>query len=180
MALSKLELIVSDPNLRPHKASEMTRTLHLKGSFSGITEVCFRRFPFLGGLKGKPQGKPNPVPLQRRPGSLTRQAMPGWLQVSPASPVAGFGPRSTDQNIHIYIYIYLKQKDAALNSRVQLIRVSESSEKQAISIAKDVAQLLEKHHGVQILDSAIEAVVKLYVRYMSHLRLPDKTINIIR
>ena len=43
---------------------------------------------------------------------------------------------------------------------------------------RHVANLLEEHHGRPILESAKTASLKLSVRYMSHLRLPDKAITL--
>ena len=42
-----------------------------------------------------------------------------------------------------------------------------------------VANLLEEHHGRPILESAKTASVKLSIRYMSHLRLPDKATTLL-
>jgi type VI secretion system protein VasG len=71
------------------------------------------------------------------------------------------------------------EKDAALNRRFQVIKVSEPTEQEAIQIVKNTANLLETHHNVQILDSAIISAVKLSIRYLSHLRLPDKAITLL-
>jgi type VI secretion system protein VasG len=71
------------------------------------------------------------------------------------------------------------EKDAALNRRFQLIKVLEPSEDLAKSIMRKVGTLLEEHHGVAILDSGITDSVGLSIRYMNHLRLPDKSISLL-
>lgn len=71
------------------------------------------------------------------------------------------------------------EKDAALNRRFQLIKVLEPSENLAYDIMRKVALLLEKHHSTQIRESAIKEAVDLSVRYMNHLRLPDKAVSIL-
>lgn len=71
------------------------------------------------------------------------------------------------------------EKDAALNRRFQLIKVKEPSEVEAVAILRNVATLLEKHHGVQILDQAIGLAVKLSVRYMTNSYLPDKVVSLL-
>lgn len=71
------------------------------------------------------------------------------------------------------------EKDSALNRRFQLIKVKEPSEMEAIAIARNAAELLEVHHGVKILDQAIEASVKLSSRYMTNMQLPDKAISLL-
>lgn len=71
------------------------------------------------------------------------------------------------------------EKDSALNRRFQLIKVKEPSEAEAIAIARNAAELLEAHHGVKILDQAIEASVKLSSRYMTNMQLPDKAISLL-
>ncbi len=71
------------------------------------------------------------------------------------------------------------EKDAALNRRFQLIKVLEPSEEMAIGIIGRVAYLLEQHHGTHIKESAIFNAVDLSVRYMNHLRLPDKAVSLL-
>jgi type VI secretion system protein VasG len=71
------------------------------------------------------------------------------------------------------------EKDAALNRRFQLIKVLEPSEETAVDIMRKVALVLEKHHGTLIKESAILNAVALSVRYMNHLRLPDKAVSLL-
>ena len=71
------------------------------------------------------------------------------------------------------------EKDAALERRFQPIIVEEPTEEEAVEILKGLRPYYEKHHGVEILDEAIEAAVKMSVRYINDRFLPDKAIDII-
>lgn len=54
-----------------------------------------------------------------------------------------------------------------------------ATEEEAVEILKGLRPYYEKHHGVEILDEAIEAAVKMSVRYINDRFLPDKAIDII-
>lgn len=71
------------------------------------------------------------------------------------------------------------EKDTALARRFQLIKVKEPSQEEAVFITRNVANILEKHHGIPILDQAIEEAVKLTSRYLINLFLPDKAISLL-
>lgn len=71
------------------------------------------------------------------------------------------------------------EKDAALERRFQPVNVEEPTEEEAINILKGVAGKYEEHHHVQIREDAIEAAVKLSVRYINDRNLPDKAIDLI-
>ena len=71
------------------------------------------------------------------------------------------------------------EKDAALERRFQPVNVEEPTEEEAIGILKGVAGKYEEHHHVQIREDAIEAAVKLSVRYINDRNLPDKAIDLI-
>ena len=71
------------------------------------------------------------------------------------------------------------EKDAALERRFQPVTVEEPSEEEAIEILKGLRPYYEKHHGVAIEDSALEAAVKMSERYINDRFLPDKAIDII-
>ena len=57
--------------------------------------------------------------------------------------------------------------------------VEEPDEQQAIAILQGLRPYYEEHHGVQITDEALEAAVKMGVRYISDRFLPDKAIDLI-
>ena len=71
------------------------------------------------------------------------------------------------------------EKDAALERRFQPVTVEEPSEEETIEILKGLRLYYEKHHGVVIEDSALEAAVKMSERYINDRFLPDKAIDII-
>ncbi len=71
------------------------------------------------------------------------------------------------------------EKDAALERRFQPVNVEEPSEKEAVRILKGIAGKYEEHHHVTIQEEAIEAAVKLSIRYINDRNLPDKAIDLI-
>ena len=71
------------------------------------------------------------------------------------------------------------EKDAALERRFQPVTVEEPSEEESVEILKGLRPYYEKHHGVVIEDSALEAAVKMSERYINDRFLPDKAIDII-
>ena len=71
------------------------------------------------------------------------------------------------------------EKDAALERRFQPITVEEPTEEETIEILKGLRQYYEKHHNVRIEDEALEAAVRMSVRYVNDRFLPDKAIDII-
>ena len=71
------------------------------------------------------------------------------------------------------------EKDAALERRFSTVIVNEPSEKDTVLILKGIRDKYEAHHNVKITDEAIEAAVKLSVRYVNDRFLPDKAIDLI-
>ncbi|OAM90611.1 type VI secretion system ATPase TssH [Termitidicoccus mucosus] len=71
------------------------------------------------------------------------------------------------------------EKDPALTRRFQVVKVDEPSEAAAVAMIRGLAPVLEKHHRVQVLDSALEAAVKLSHRYIPSRQLPDKAVSLI-
>ena len=71
------------------------------------------------------------------------------------------------------------EKDAALERRFQPVTVEEPTEQETLEILKGLRPYYEKHHGVTIEDEALEAAVKMSVRYINDRFLPDKAIDII-
>ena len=71
------------------------------------------------------------------------------------------------------------EKDAALERRFQAVNVKEPSEEEALSILSGLRDKYEAHHKLIISDEAIEAAVKLSVRYIPDRFLPDKAIDLI-
>ena len=71
------------------------------------------------------------------------------------------------------------EKDAALERRFQPVMVDEPDEKATLEIMRGLRPYYEKHHGVTISDEAIEAAVKMSVRYINDRFLPDKALDLI-
>jgi type VI secretion system protein VasG len=71
------------------------------------------------------------------------------------------------------------EKDPALTRRFQAIKVEEPSEDTAVRMIRGLAGVLEKHHGVLILDEALEAAARLSHRYIPARQLPDKAVSLI-
>ncbi len=71
------------------------------------------------------------------------------------------------------------EKDAAFERRFQPVKVEEPEEEKAISMLKGLKDRYEVHHDVTITDEAIEAAVKMSIRYLPDRFLPDKAIDLI-
>ncbi len=71
------------------------------------------------------------------------------------------------------------EKDAALTRRFQVVRIEEPSEPVAVAMIRSLVGPLERHHGVRILDEAVEAAVRLSARYIPARQLPDKAVSLI-
>ena len=71
------------------------------------------------------------------------------------------------------------EKDPALTRRFQVVQIGEPDEARAITMLRGVASVLEAHHRVQLLDSAIEAAVRLSHRYIPARQLPDKAVSLL-
>jgi type VI secretion system protein VasG len=71
------------------------------------------------------------------------------------------------------------EKDPALTRRFQVIKVEEPDELKAVRMIRGLAPILEKHHKVPVLDSALEAAARLSGRYIPSRQLPDKAVSLI-
>ncbi|MDK2126561.1 type VI secretion system ATPase TssH [Parachitinimonas caeni] len=71
------------------------------------------------------------------------------------------------------------EKDPALTRRFQVVQVHEPDEAKALKMMRGLTDQLERHHGVQILDSALEASVRLSHRYIPARQLPDKSVSLL-
>jgi type VI secretion system protein VasG len=71
------------------------------------------------------------------------------------------------------------EKDAALTRRFQVVKVDEPDEGKGIAMMRGVSEKFEKHHGVRILDEAVEDSVRLSHRYISGRQLPDKSVSVL-
>ena len=71
------------------------------------------------------------------------------------------------------------EKDAALARRFQVVKIDEPSDEVAVRMMRGLTAMLEKHHGVRILDEAVESSVKLSHRYIPARQLPDKSVSLL-
>lgn len=71
------------------------------------------------------------------------------------------------------------EKDRALMRRFQRITVDEPTKEMSVQILKGIKKYYEQHHNVKIKDAAIEAAVKLSIKYQTDKKLPDKAIDLI-
>jgi type VI secretion system protein VasG len=71
------------------------------------------------------------------------------------------------------------EKDAALARRFQVVKVEEPEELKCMIMLRGLVPVLEKHHGVRILEEAIQAATKLSHRYMVGRQLPDKAVSVL-
>jgi len=71
------------------------------------------------------------------------------------------------------------EKDPALERRFQTILVNEPSTEETLNILRRLKERYEKHHQVKITDSAIEAAVRLAVKYVPDRHLPDKALDVL-
>ena len=71
------------------------------------------------------------------------------------------------------------ERDQALTRRFQAIQVDEPDEGKAIVMLRGLAERLATHHGVLLLDEAIEAAVRFSHRYIPARQLPDKAIALL-
>lgn len=71
------------------------------------------------------------------------------------------------------------EKDPALTRRFQVISVEEPNAEDAKQILRGVGEALRNHHGVFILEDAIEAAANLSIRYLPSRQLPDKAISLL-
>jgi type VI secretion system protein VasG len=68
---------------------------------------------------------------------------------------------------------------AALTRRFQVVKIDEPEIEKAITMMRAIAPILEKHHGVRVLDEAIKASVQLTARYLVDRQLPDKSLSVL-
>jgi ATP-dependent Clp protease ATP-binding subunit ClpC len=71
------------------------------------------------------------------------------------------------------------ERDAALERRLQPVRVEEPSNDDTVQILMGVRHKYEEHHGVDISDEAIKAAALMAQRYIPDRFLPDKAIDLI-
>ncbi|OGE74515.1 MAG: hypothetical protein A3K06_03035, partial [Candidatus Doudnabacteria bacterium RIFCSPHIGHO2_01_52_17] len=71
------------------------------------------------------------------------------------------------------------ESDAALERRFQPVFIKEPDPRETMEILRGLRPFYEAHHGVKITDEAMDAAVKLSVRYVTDRYLPDKAIDLL-
>ena len=71
------------------------------------------------------------------------------------------------------------EKDRALMRRFQRVVIGEPSNETTADILKGIRKYYEDYHTTTITDEAIDAAIKLSVKYQSDKKLPDKAIDLI-
>jgi len=71
------------------------------------------------------------------------------------------------------------EKDAALERRFRPVSVEEPETETTVAILRALRPGLERHHHLRITDEAIREAVRLSVRYLPDLYLPDKAIDLL-
>ncbi len=71
------------------------------------------------------------------------------------------------------------EKDPALERRFRPVAVEEPDRKATLAILRGLKPGLEQHHKMQIREDALSEAVRLSVRYLPDLYLPDKAIDLL-
>lgn len=71
------------------------------------------------------------------------------------------------------------EKDAALERRFRAVAVEEPGTETTLSILRALKPGLERHHRLRISEEALKEAVRLSVRYLPELFLPDKAIDLL-
>ena len=71
------------------------------------------------------------------------------------------------------------EKDAALERRFRPVPVEEPEKETALAILRALKPGLERHHRLRITEEALKEAVRLSVRYLPDLYLPDKAIDLL-
>ena len=71
------------------------------------------------------------------------------------------------------------EKDAALERRFRPVNVEEPDNDTAVEILRALKPGLEQHHRLRITEEALKEAVRLSVRYLPDLYLPDKAIDLL-
>ena len=71
------------------------------------------------------------------------------------------------------------EKDAALERRLQPVKVEEPSIEETVEMLKGVKSYYEDYHKVRVNDSLLEKAVNLSERYINDRFLPDKAIDLL-
>ena len=71
------------------------------------------------------------------------------------------------------------EKDPALDRRFRPVMVEQPTEDATAAILRGLKPGLERHHHLRITDEAMKEAIRLSVRYLPDLYLPDKAIDLL-
>ena len=71
------------------------------------------------------------------------------------------------------------EKDPALDRRFRPVMVEQPTKEATLTILRGLKPGLERHHHLRITDEAMQEAVRLSVRYLPDLYLPDKAIDLL-
>ena len=71
------------------------------------------------------------------------------------------------------------EKDSALERRFRPVKINEPDKTATMAILRGLRPGLERHHRLRITDEAMTEAVRLSVRYLPELFLPDKAIDLL-
>lgn len=71
------------------------------------------------------------------------------------------------------------EKDKALVRRFSPIQVAEPSSEEALEILHALRSEFEEHHGVEVDEDALDAIIKWTERYLASRHFPDKAIDVM-
>ncbi|EFS3870138.1 type VI secretion system ATPase TssH, partial [Shigella boydii] len=71
------------------------------------------------------------------------------------------------------------ERDAALERRFQMVKVDEPDDDTACLMLRGLKARYAQHHGVHMLDRAIQTAVRLSRRYLTGRQLPDKAVDLL-
>jgi len=71
------------------------------------------------------------------------------------------------------------EKDPALDRRFRPVMVEEPDKEATLAILRGLKPGLERHHHIRITEEAVQEAVRLSVRYLPDLYLPDKAIDLL-
>ncbi len=71
------------------------------------------------------------------------------------------------------------EKDPALDRRFRPVMVEQPDQEATLAILRGLKPGLERHHHIRISEEAMQAALRLSVRYLQDLYLPDKAIDLL-
>jgi type VI secretion system protein VasG len=71
------------------------------------------------------------------------------------------------------------EDDPALKRRFQMVTVDEPDRPRCVAMLRGISASLEKHHGVRVLEEAMDEAVRLSQRYVPDRQLPDKAVSVL-